>query len=252
MISHATVLGRAHRLMQHNCQDFAATAMPAPHIAIGLVGDGCGSKFVGNGRPPTNTHPSHNEIGANLLGQFALDFLSGKLSSLPQPACPNTLEAILADLHLASLSFLHHLVAHFPEQTRRQFVATRLLATLVGFVHTPETAVFFWQGDGFLVVDGNVCQLESDNQPDYLAYQLLYPKPHQTNFQLAFVPQPEQIRWLAVATDGWSANLLGQLGQPRPSLTLQRWLNVQTQQRGQFDDDGAVAVWHKEEIETGD
>ena len=242
MISHATTIGRAHRLMQHNCQDFAATATPAPNIAIGLVCDGCGSKFVGNGR----SAPSHNEIGANLLGQFALDYLSGKLSSLSHPACADTLETILADLHLASLTFLHHLAAHFPEPGRRQFVATQLLATIVGFVRTPETAVFFWQGDGFLVADGTVCQLESGNQPDYLAYQLLQPDSGQTNFQLAFVPQPENLRWLAVATDGWSAQLLCQLDEPRSALTLQRWLNVQAQQRGQFDDDGAVAIWHRE------
>jgi hypothetical protein len=245
MISHATTLGRAHRLMRHNCQDFAATAAPAPNIAIGLVCDGCGGKFVGNGR----SAPSHNETGANLLGQFAIDYLSGKLSSLPQPPCPETLEAVLADLYLATLTFLHHLVAHFLEATRRQFVATRLLATVVGFVHVRETAVFFWQGDGFLVVDGTVCQLESGNQPDYLAYQLLQPSPCQTNFQLAFVPQPEQIRWLAVATDGWQADLLTQLNEPRPTLALQRWLNIQAQQRGQFDDDGSVAIWHRENCE---
>jgi len=247
MISHATTLGRAHRLMQHNCQDFAAAATPTPNIAVGLVCDGCGSKFSGNGRLPTDTHPSHNEIGANLLGQFAIDFLSDKLSNLCQPPCPETLETLLADLHLASLTFLHHLVAQFPEATRHSLVATQLLTTLVGFVRTPETAVFFWQGDGFLAVDGTFCQLESGNQPDYLAYQLLQPDPNQTNFQLTFVPQPEQIQWLAVASDGWQNELISQLNEPRSPLALQRWLNIQAQQRGQFDDDGAVAVWHKQE-----
>ena len=242
MISHATILGRAHRLMQHNCQDFAATANPAPHLAIGIVCDGCGSKFKENGRSQT----SHNETGANLLGQFALDFLSQKLTELPTPLCPETVETILADLHLSALSFLHHLTAHFPEATRRQFIATRLLTTLVGFVHTPETAVFFWQGDGYLVADGRIQPLHSNNQPDYLVYQLLQPNPEQTNFQLAFIPQPDQLHWLAVGTDGWSAPLLEQLNEPRSALTLQRWLNVQSQQRGQFDDDGAVAIWHKE------
>ncbi len=244
MISHATVLGRAHRLMQHNCQDFAATASPAPHLAIGLVCDGCGSKFMGNGSLPAGTHRSHNEVGANLLGQFALDFLSQKLAALPHPIGPEALETVLADLHLAALAFLHHVTAHFAPTARREFVATRLLATLVGFVRTAETAVFFWQGDGFLVADGAVCPLNSHNQPDYLAYQLLQPQPDQSNFQLAFVPNPAQLSWLAVATDGWRAELLNQLAEPRPALTLQRWLNVQTQQRGQFDDDGAVATWH--------
>lgn len=246
MISHATILGRAHRLMQHNCQDFAIAASPTPHIAIGLVCDGCGSKFKENGNLQAGTHPSRNEIGSNLLGQFALNFLSQKLTDLPTPICPEMLEAMLADLHLAALTFLHHLTAHFPEATRRQFIATHLLTTLVGFVHTAQTAVFFWQGDGFLVADGRIQPLHSNNQPDYLAYQLLQPKPEKTNFQLAFVPQPDQLRWLAVATDGWSANLLCQLEEPRSALTLQRWLNVQAQRRGQFDDDGAVAIWHEE------
>lgn len=244
MISHATILGRAHRLMQHNGQDFAATAVPAPHLAIGVVCDGCGSKFVGNGNLRAGTTPSHNETGANLLGQFALDFLSQKLATLPSPVGPDSLEALLADLHLAALTFLHHLTAHFPETKRREFVATRLLTTVVGFVRTAETAVFFWQGDGFLVADGAICQLNSHNQPDYLAYQLLQPDPSQTNFQLAFVPNPAQLSWLAVATDGWSAELLAQLAEPRSALALQRWLNVQSQQRSQFDDDGAVATWH--------
>lgn len=244
MISHATILGRAHRLMQHNCQDFAAAASPAPLLTIGLVGDGCGSKFRENGRSQT----SHNETGANLLGQFALDFLSQKLADLPSPIGPQTIETILADLHLATLTFLHHLTAHFPKTTRRQFIATHLLTTLVGFIRTPETAVFFWQGDGFLVADGRIQPLHSNNQPNYLAYQLLQPNPAETNFQLAFVPQPDQLRWLAVATDGWSTPLLEQLDEPRSALTLQRWLNVQAQQRNQFDDDGAVAVWHREMV----
>jgi hypothetical protein len=252
MISHATTLGRAHRLMQHNCQDAAIAATPAPDIAIGVVCDGCGSKFQGNGRLPADTYPSHNEVGASLLSQFAIDYLTGKLANHPTPPSPETLEVMLADLHLASLTFLHHLVAHFPEQTRRQFIATRLLTTLLGFIRTPETAVFFWQGDGFLAVNGRICPLDSKNQPNYLAYQLLQPQPDHTNFQLAFVPQPEQINWLAVASDGWQAKLLTQLGEPRPTLTLQRWLNVQAQPRSQFDDDGAVAVWHKGKEETGD
>ena len=243
MISHATILGRSHRLMQHNCQDFATAATPAPNVAIGLVCDGCGSKFGGTGR----SHSSHNEIGANLLGQFATDHLSRRLANLPTSPTANGLETLLADLHLASLSFLHHLVAQFPEATRREFIATRLLATLIGFIRTSETAVFFWQGDGFLVVDGRICPLDSNNQPNYLAYQLLQPDPTQTNFQLAFVPQATKINWLAVSSDGWNAELLTQLEQPRPTLALQRWINVQAQQRGQFDDDGAVAVWHKKE-----
>lgn len=237
-ISQATIIGRSHRLMRHNCQDYSfATALPS-NIAFGLICDGCGSKYRENGR----SYPSHNEIGANLLGQFAADFLTTHLTDPPED-----ISEVLANLHTASLAFLQNLVALFPGHNQHKFIATRLLATLVGFVHLPDTAVFFWQGDGFLAVNGRVCQLDSGNQPSYLAYQLLQSEPQQSIFQLAFVPQPDQIRWLAVTSDGWHKDLLCQLAEPRPSLALQRWLNVQAQQRGQFDDDGAVAVWYKNE-----
>ena len=242
MVSHATVIGRSHRLMQHNCQDFAIAAVPTPNVAFGLICDGCGSKF----RTDSRTLLSHNEIGANLLSQFAADFLTGKLKQ-NKPIANNSdkVEAILSQLYAASLDFLRDLTALFPYTNGREIVATRLLTTLVGFVKMPGAAVFFWQGDGFLAVDGRVCQLNSGNQPNYLAYQLLQPNPTQSNFHLAFVPQPEKIRWLAVATDGWTADQLRQLAEPRSALALQRWLNVQAQQRGQFDDDGAVAIWSR-------
>jgi hypothetical protein len=55
------------------------------------------------------------------------------------------------------------------------------------------------------------------------------------------------VDWLAVATDGWRPDLLTQLAKPRPSLHLQRWLNRQARQAGNFEDDGAVAVWWKDD-----
>ena len=243
MVTHATIIGRSHRLMQHNCQDFAITHQPTPHIAIGIVCDGCGSKYRANGR----STPSHNEIGANLLGQFVNDYLTEQLSQLPNPPSPDKLEIILTNLHQAALAFLGQLVSHFPQEKRHEFIVTRLLTTLICFIHTPETAVFFWQGDGFLVKDGRICELNSNNQPNYLAYQLLQPEPSPANFQLAFIPQPAKTKWLAVATDGWATDQLRQLNEPRPNHLLQRWLNVQAQPRGYFDDDGAVAVWHQQE-----
>ncbi|MCA9933903.1 MAG: hypothetical protein KC415_08270, partial [Anaerolineales bacterium] len=144
------------------------------------------------------------------------------------------------------------------------FVASHWLATIVGFVVTPQTAVFFWQGDGYLVHDGRVITLDSDNRPNYLAYGLLREgtqsgteeaqrfterKSVQSaksvdSFQTLVVERPS-LQWLAVATDGWQTDLLQQLGEPRPGLQLARWMNVQARQHGRFDDDGAVAIWLK-------
>ncbi|MEZ4594497.1 MAG: hypothetical protein R3D55_25635 [Chloroflexota bacterium] len=106
--------------------------------------DGCGSKFVGeNGR----SAPSHNETGANLAGQFALDFLSQTWPPCPAPSAWKPWKPLWLICTWRQLTFLH-LTAHFPEANRCEFVATRLLTTLVGFVRTEGTAVFFWQGDG--------------------------------------------------------------------------------------------------------
>ena len=107
-----------------------------------------------------------------------------------------------------------------------------------------ETAVFFHRGDGYLLHNDKITYLDNNNQPDYLAYDLENRNDRLTNigFHTQTVQNPTH---LAVATDGWTAELLTQLEQPQSSLTLQRWLNVQAKQRDNFEDDGAIAIWWK-------
>lgn len=235
MINHATLIGRSHRLRQQNCHDYAISGAPASGCAFGLVLDGCGGKYhVG-----TAVYPSHNEVGAKLLGKFIASSLSHTLQTDPtiQP------DALLSALYAQSRDFLARLVTLYPNHDpslRSHLIMTRLLCTIVGFVKTPDTAVFFWRGDGFLVVDGTITQLDSGNRPDYLAYDLLA-ETENGRFQSQSIPG--SAHWLAAATDGWSNTLLPDCAEPRPGLALQRWLNLQGQQRGQFEDDGAVAIW---------
>ncbi len=231
-ISQAAIIGRSHRLMQQNCHDFAITGTPRPGAAFGLILDGCGSKY--------QKSPSHNEVGAKLLGQFAANYLHRQL------AVTNGNEVELLDgLFAACVSFLGGVVSMIPFEDkagRERFVATHWLATLVGFVVLPETAVFFWQGDGYLCLNGDVTTLDSGNRPDYLAYRVLTGEEN-GRFQTQPIPNRGDITWLAVASDGWRPDLLAELVEPRSNLTLQRWLNIQAKKPGNFDDDGAVAVW---------
>ncbi|MCA9958877.1 MAG: protein phosphatase 2C domain-containing protein, partial [Anaerolineales bacterium] len=167
MISQAIVNGRTHRLMQQNSHDSVHSGSPQPGHAFGLVLDGCGSKY------PDGT-PSHNEVGAKLLGQFAAAWLKQQLADAAQraPMGENELGQMLAALHQDCIAFLQTINAAMPWQSSTdtaKFVSTHLLATMVGFVVTPETAVFFWQGDGFLAHNGHVTTLDSNNRPDYLA-----------------------------------------------------------------------------------
>jgi hypothetical protein len=233
MLSHATIIGRSHRLMQQNCHDFTITGTLAPDCAFGLVLDGCGSKH----RDEMGTTSSHNEVGAKLLGQFTHFYLT---THLPHH---NPDEAFFANLSTACCTYLHNLLTLLPTSeplTQTRFVATHLLCTIVGFVIKGETAVFFWSGDGYLCHNGEITQLDSHNEPDYLAYHLDVPN---GRFQTLTIQNPT---WLAVASDGWTADLLTQLSTPQSSLALQRWLNKQAKERGKFEDDGAIAIWWKE------
>jgi len=235
LVNHATLIGRAHRLLQHNGQDFAISGAPAPGCAFGLVLDGCGSKY----RPDTAVYPSHNEVGAKLLGKF----MAAALSRALQADTAVTPTALLPTLYDQSLDFLTGLVALFPNEDlalRRQLIMTHLLCTVVGFVKIEDTAVFFWRGDGFLAVDETITLLDSGNQPDYLAYDMLEGR-RDGRFHTQIIPPTA--RWLAVASDGWQEPLLAACAPPRPGLALQRWLNQQGQQRGHFEDDGSVAIW---------
>lgn len=246
-LNQATIQGRSHRLRQQNCQDFAVVRSPRPDVAVGLVADGCGSKY----RTETAVWPSRNEIGAALLTRFAADFLCSALMDAQQPAKPAVMDEVLEDLYSASLRFLEGLLDLYPAPSdayRRQFVATYLLCTLVGFVRTPATAVFFWLGDGYLCINGHVINLLSNNQPDYLAYRLLSETAagRPQHFHTLMLLHPHQINWLAVASDGWQGTQLADLVQPQSELALQRRLNVQARQQPYFEDDGAIAIYHKQ------
>jgi hypothetical protein len=247
VINPATIIGRNHRLMQQNCQDTAVAIKLSDEIAFGLVFDGCGSKH----KDKTGTFSSHNEVGAHLLGAFAAAFLRKQLTMNRQhtPITNQQLAAeVVAQLYQACVTYLDCLVSLHPftnEAERRCFIATNLLSTIVGFVVTPQTAVCFWSGDGTLCINGELISLDSNNRPEYLAYQLLGSEGNGRFNQLT-IHQRNQLEWLAVATDGWKPDYLAQLDQPRPAIALQRWINVAARQREQFEDDGAVVVWHAE------
>ncbi|RMG99964.1 MAG: hypothetical protein D6706_04740 [Chloroflexi bacterium] len=239
----ATITGRAHRLAQINGQDFAVCKQPAPGVGFGLVLDGCGSKVnTGTGR-----QLSRSESGAQLLGQFAATWLSRELAG-------NTAvspQSLVANLYTACYRFIAsicHLHPFASETERTNYLATHWLCTLVGFVWLPETAVFFWRGDGYLGWDEHIQPLiATGNAPDYLAYDV-WQRRTNGRFYTQQITTPR--RRLVVATDGWTPDLLCQLQTAHTPLTLQRWLNIQARQRGQFDDDGAIAICFSQNGET--
>lgn len=242
---HAHLTGRQHRLVHQNGQDFAVTGTLGEAGCFGLVLDGCGSKWR---TPASATIPSSNEVGAKLLGNFAAASIPHLVLTTPLPDLPHALSQ-------ACLRFWRQVTdaIPFPNETERgRFIQTHLLCTLLGFVRTNGAALFFWLGDGYLLYNDTVLPLESNNRPDYLAYRLLH-EPEQPFINQMFLPHPAELTCLAVATDGWRDDLLCEVAAaPRTSLTLQRWLNQQAQQRGNFEDDGAIALWQEQEESAED
>lgn len=235
MICSAIHIGRHHRLMNQNCHDFAVAGTTPAGSVYGVVLDGCGSK--------TRSEQPHTEVGAKLLGTFIAQWWQAALET------EGDLTKQFDQLLVACLGFLRQVIQSIPfanEGERDQFIGSHLLCTVVGFVVKGESAGIFWAGDGHYQINDQITTLDSQNQPNYLAYQLYHHPPQP--FQTLVLPDVAGINCLAVATDGWQPTLLAQLTTPQSALVLQRWLNQQAQQRGNFEDDGAVAIWWKEQI----
>jgi hypothetical protein len=249
MLAQAVVIGRNHRLMNQNCQDFAVTGAPEPGYAYGIVLDGCGGKYreksESYGRP--STYPSQNEVGARILGQFMAQWFENNLG---QPSLVCLAKKLGLTVELFIRDFMVIMGHRHPEEQRR-FAHTNLLATIVGFAVTPTEGCFFWAGDGYLKLREEITPLDFNNQPPYLAYTALM-NGDKSNGQFNngrskieswVFPMTDDVTSLAVATDGWQPNQLAQVERPHDSLSLQRWVNVEARQRGRFEDDGAIVLW---------
>jgi hypothetical protein len=238
--------------MNHNCQDFAITGSPKEGYGYGMVLDGCGSKYretaAANQTSRFITSPSQNEVGARVIGQFASQWLEKNLVR------HESLQGLAGKLQTATEQFLEAFVVsmgYTKPAERCRFTHTNLLATMVGFVFTLTEGCFFWAGDGYLGQDGQIRPLDYDNHPPYVAYNLLKDEgKHIERIQLesCLFPMTNETTRLVVATDGWQAEQLTQLERPQSSLSLQRWVNVEARQRGRFEDDGAVALWIKGDV----
>jgi len=254
MFAQAATIGRQHRLMNHNCQDFAVGGLIETGFAYGLVLDGCGSKYresiEGGQLSKFCTYPSQNEVGARITGQFAARWLEKNLLGL------ESLECLPGKLQEATEIFLKAFLKNMGYSETAEivrFIHTNLLTTLHGFAITPTEGCFFWAGDGFLCQNGMVTSLQYNNRPPYLAYNVV-----SENCDARFRIQIESCRfsltgettWLAVATDGWQAEQLAHLERPTSSLALQRLVNLEARQRGRFEDDGAIALWVRDDDTT--
>lgn len=216
--SSASLLGRDHAVLRRNRQDAAASGQVSSG-AYGVVADGCGQ---GAG----------SEVGAQITAYVAAAAIERELAR-------STHFAEVGKRVVASVvSALADTAVHIAVRSAREaFVRDRLLATLVAFVVRGEEALVFASGDGAVLVDDQLLELDADNRPAYPAYELFGKR---VEVFVRFFDTPRRI---AVATDGVDPTTLHRVAAFSGNRLARELLLAQ--RAGALADDGSIAVAHR-------
>jgi serine/threonine protein phosphatase PrpC len=223
------IIGRDHMARQANCQDSYALAQTETCIA-GVVCDGCGEG-------------QHSEVGSTLAAKYIVT----QILAMLEEGCP--LETIPTMLYQRVVGYLDELVALSAPMNTVQFVQHHLLFTIVGVILTEQGGLIFSSGDGLIVVDDHVTPIDQRNKPAYIAYHLI--REHVVSLSVIqhnFIVQTlENWERIVIATDGFNVDLLPQVQGLKHPRSLQRKLNVWSNQERHFKDDATLIVIEKVE-----
>jgi hypothetical protein len=182
----AAVTGARHLRASRNGQDAVAvwSSLPALHAAAGamvaVVCDGCSSG-------------ASSEVGARLGASLFARALGDRLQRGASISEQATWEAARDDVTRTLAELLRRLPGDPAEA-----VHDRFLFTVIGAAMTDDDAAVWAIGDGAYAIDDRTCVLGpfADNQPPYLAYDLLGAR-HAAHFEAA-----RDCASIVIATDG--------------------------------------------------
>ncbi|MDQ7026014.1 MAG: protein phosphatase 2C domain-containing protein [Anaerolineae bacterium] len=223
------IIGRSHMTRQANCQDSYALAQTESAV-IGVVCDGCGEGH-------------HSEVGSTLAAKYII----AQCLQLIDEKCD--LAEIPAVLYPRIVDYLEDLIKVSMPINRLQFVQHHLLFTIVGVILTQEGGIIFSSGDGLIAVDDTVNSINQNNKPAYIAYHLIRENVISTSvIQHDFTTQiVDDWQRIVIATDGFETQLLPELRALQHPRSLQRKLNVWSNQQRRFQDDATLIVLDKVE-----
>lgn len=222
------IIGRDHLLRQANSQDGSAVIETEKHV-IGIVCDGCGDG-------------KQSEVGAKL----AANFLAGQAVDLLAEGHP--ISTIPDLLYPRMVKYLEDVICLTQPRDRLVFLRENLLFTIVGVILSEEGGVIFTAGDGIYAVDANICEIDQNNEPIYIAYRLLDPTMlNGLSVPSQFEVQSIQPDWqqVMISSDGFETDLFPEiwgLGHPR---ALQRKLNFWSNQEHRLRDDTTLITIEK-------
>jgi len=175
----AAVTGARHRNMARNGQD-AAAAWNAGDAGAVVVCDGCSSG-------------TSSEVGARLGARVAIGVLARRLADGARADDPALWQAVRAGVVRALVAVLEHV-----RGDRTDAIAEYFLFTIVAAAATRDTGAVWAIGDGAYAIDHVTRTLGPfpDNQPPYLAYEILG-DPVRASFEPA-----AHATSIVVATDG--------------------------------------------------
>lgn len=181
MIQGGSVIGSYHHKGFKNNQD-ALTIETTEKAIIGLVADGCGSG-------------KHSEVGAKLGVRFMANYLRQMIEICPDelPVDWEYLLNLAARQFLLSLNQFNQCLGMVEKEDAYSY----WLFTLVGFILTEEQTIIFSFGDGVVSLNGEVTEIDQNNEPEYLTYGSPKVEIQQD------VPTSE-VNSLLIATDGFS------------------------------------------------
>jgi hypothetical protein len=176
----ATVTGARHLRMARNGQDGAAI-WTAGDTAVAVVCDGCSAG-------------SNSEVGARLGATLFARTLGARLVAGDAVSAPATWDRVRAEVTGVLAALLERVPGDRAAAVREYF-----LFTVVAAAATSDGAAVWAIGDGAYCFGEATCSLGpfADNEPPYLAYDLLG-DPAPAHFELA----PPGTGTIVIATDG--------------------------------------------------
>jgi hypothetical protein len=239
----ASSLGSNHRDVGANNQDtygVGSVDVLGDEYHFGLVLDGMSR----DKKKKTRNHGWHSEAGALLTRYFALRKIHDLLlQSLPLSVIPGLLFESLNSFISTQIGTM----GIVDPWTIAEFVREHWLFTTLGFIQGPQSTIVFSRGDGFVRVNGEVKTIDQNGTPYYLGYFTIpWSVPSevvQNRFFEVWTFPTNEVKFLAVATDGWKASLslLDTVANGMTSWELQLKMNVWSLDQAAFSDDATIA-----------
>lgn len=238
--STAQIIGRGHVLSGVNCQDTlnsGAVDINGSMVIYGVICDGC-------------SEGKNSEVGAKL----AVEYIGRQIEILVKSNVP--LAKIPPILHKRIVNFMRDLlgmISFDSPESRVNYIKDNLLFTIIAFIKDDNQFMVFVQGDGVIVVDGDVQIRDENDSPMYIGYNLVERK--YLSSEASALPEGFEIQFFdanrisrfAIASDslGHEILIIPLIWDNKNRMSLQKKVNAWSWNDHRFSDDLALIVMEK-------